>query len=79
MADHALWEFMKESQEKQSKFEANILFKLSQMVPTMPQSDVSSSNMFQKHIFLPEIVEQPKRRVDDDTPPVLKANKICCN
>ena len=29
MADRALREFMKESQERQSKFEANILFQLS--------------------------------------------------
>ena len=52
---------MKKSQERQSKFEANILVKLSHMVPTTPQSDVSSSNMFQKHIVFPEIVEHPKR------------------
>ena len=79
MADRALREFMKESQERQSKFEVNILFQLSHMVPTTPQSDVSSSNLFQKHIVLPEIVEQPKRRVDDHTPPMLKANKVSCN
>ena len=76
MEDRALQEFMKEYVERQSKFEANILVQLSQMVPTTPQSNVSSSNMFQKHIVLPEIVEQPKRRVDDHTLPVLKANKV---
>ena len=76
MEDRALQEFMKEYVERQSKFEANILVQLSQMVPTTPQSNVSSSNMFQKYIVLPEIVEQPKRRVDDHTLPVLKANKV---
>ena len=76
MEDRALREFMKEHVERQSKFEANILVQISQMVPTTPQSNVSSSNMFQKHIVLPEIVEQPKCRVDDHTLPVLKANKV---
>ena len=70
---------MKESQEQQSKFEANILVQLSHIVPTTPQYDVSSSNMFPKHIVLPEIIEQPNHRVDDHTPPVLKSNKVCFN
>ena len=76
MADRALREFMKESEERQSKLEANILVQLSQMVPTTPQSNVSSYNMFQKHILLLEIVEQPKRQVDDHTLLGLKANKV---
>ena len=34
MADRAMQEFVKESQERQSKFEANILAQLSQMMPS---------------------------------------------
>ena len=76
MVDRALREFMKEYEERQLKFKANILVQLSHMVHTTPQSNVSDSNMFQKHIVVPEIVKQPKRRVDDHTLPVLKANKV---
>ena len=40
MADRAMWEFVKESQEQQSKFEANILAQLSHMMPNTPQSNL---------------------------------------
>ena len=70
-------EFVKESQEWQSKFEANISAQLSQMMPSTPQSDVSSSNIKQKQIVLPQVVEQPKHQVDDHVPTVQKANKVC--
>ncbi|KAL6315985.1 hypothetical protein AAG906_014910 [Vitis piasezkii] len=70
-------EFVKESQERQSKFEANILAQLSQMMPSTPQSDVSSSNIKEKQIVLPQVVEQPKHQVDDHVPPVQKTKKEC--
>ena len=65
MVDPAMQEFVKESQEWQSKFEVNILAKLSKMMPTTPQSDVSNFNIKQKKIVLPKVVEKPKRQVDD--------------
>ena len=79
MADCAMHEFVKESQEWQSKFEANILAQLSQMMPSTPQSDVSNSNIKQKQIVLPQVVEQPKCQVDDHVPIVQKANNVCCD
>ena len=79
MANSVMREFMKESQERQSKFEADILAQLSQMMPSTPQSDVSSSNIKQKQIVLPQVVEQPKRQVDDHVPTVQKASKVCCD
>ena len=79
MANSAMREFVKESQERQSKFEANILAQLSQMMPSTPQSDVSSSNIKEKQIVLPQVVEKPKRQVDDHVPTVQKANRVCCD
>ena len=79
MADCAMQEFVKESQERQSKFEANILAQLSQMMPSTPQFDVSNSNIKQNQIVLPQVVEQPKRQVDDHVLTVQKANKVCCD
>ena len=58
MANSAMREFVKESQERQSKFEANILAQLSQMMPNTPQFDVSNSNIKQ-------VVEQSKHQVDE--------------
>ena len=75
MADCAMQEFVKESQERQSKFEANILAQLSQMMPSTPQSDVSNSNIKQNQIVLPQVVEQPKRQVDDHVPTVQKQTR----
>ena len=79
MVDCAMREFVKESQERQSKFEANILAQLSHMMPSTPQSDVSSSNVKQNQIVLPQAVEQPKCQVDDHVSIVQKANKVCCD
>ena len=79
MANSVMREFVKESQERQSKFEADILAQLSQMMPSTPQSDVSSSNVKQNQIVLPQAIEQPKCQVDDHLPIVQKANKVCCD
>ena len=79
LVDSAIREFVKESQERQSKFKANILGQLSQMMPSTPQSDVSNSNIKQKQIVLPQVVEQPKCQVDDHVPIVQKANNVCCD
>ena len=79
MADCAMQEFVKESQERQSKFEANILAQLSQMMPNTPQFDVSNSNVKQNQIVLPQAVKKPKCQVDDHVPIVQKANKVCCD
>ena len=79
MADCAMQEFVKESQERQSKFEADILAQLSQMMPNTLQSDVSSSNVKQNQIVLPQAVEQPKCQVDYHVPIVQKENKVCCD
>ena len=57
LVDSAIREFVKESQERQSKFKANILGQLSQMMPSTPQFDVSSSNIKQNQIVLPQSVE----------------------
>ncbi|RVW96399.1 hypothetical protein CK203_029776 [Vitis vinifera] len=46
------------------------------MMPSTPQSDVSSSNIKQKQIVLLQVVEQPKHQVDDHVPTVQKANKL---
>ncbi|RVW89750.1 hypothetical protein CK203_047200 [Vitis vinifera] len=46
------------------------------MMPSTPQSDVSSSNIKQKQIVLLQVVEQPKHQVDDHVPTVQKANKV---
>ncbi|RVW75554.1 hypothetical protein CK203_056463 [Vitis vinifera] len=58
------------SQEEQRRFQAEVLAKLSQVGVITPHSDVSSSNMKQKHLFLPEVVEKPICRVEDATPPM---------
>ena len=49
------------------------------MMPSTPQSDVSSSNVKQNQIVLPQTVEQPKCQVDDHVSIVQKANKVCCD
>ena len=53
MADSTIQEFVKESQERKSKFKANSLTQLSQMMPSTPQFDVSNSNIKQNQIVLP--------------------------
>ena len=49
------------------------------MMPSTPQFDVSSSNIKQKQIVLPQVVEQPKHQVDDHVLTVQKENKVCCD
>ncbi|XP_034690497.1 uncharacterized protein LOC117918080 [Vitis riparia] len=68
--DRAVRDFIATSQEKQRRFQAEVLAKLSQVGVVTPHSDVSSSNMKQKQLFLPEVVEKPIRRVEDATPPM---------
>ena len=46
-----------------------MLAKLSQVEAITPQFDVSSSNMKQKQLLLPEAVDKPIRKVEDVTPP----------
>ena len=62
--------FIATSQEEQRRFQAEVLAKLSQVGVVTPHSDVSSSNMKQKQLFLPKVVEKPIRRVKDATPPM---------
>ena len=69
-ADRVVRDFIATSQEEQRRFQAKVLAKLSQVGVIMPHSDVSSSNMKQKHLFLPEVVEKPICRVEDATPPM---------
>ena len=45
------------------------------MMPSTPQSDVSNSNIKQNQIVLPQVVEQPKRQVDDHVPTVQKQTR----
>ncbi|RVW20636.1 hypothetical protein CK203_109088 [Vitis vinifera] len=68
--DRAVRDFIATSQEEQRRFQAEVLAKLSQVGVVTPHSDVSSSNMKQKQLFLPEVVEKPIRRVEDATPPM---------
>ncbi|KAL6347444.1 hypothetical protein AAG906_025159 [Vitis piasezkii] len=68
------------TQERQVKFEADVLARLSQIGVATPQSDVSSSNMKSKLLLLPEVVEKPIRKVEEETLPVkiephMKARK----
>ncbi|RVW19373.1 hypothetical protein CK203_117735 [Vitis vinifera] len=68
------------TQECQVKFEADVLAKLSRIGVATPQSDVSSSNMKSKLLPLPEVVEKPIRKVEEETllvkiEPHMKARK----
>ena len=69
-ANRAVRDFIATSQEEQRRFQAEVLAKLSQVGVVTPHSDVSSLNMKQKQLFLPEVVEKPIRRVEDATPPM---------
>ncbi|KAL6327791.1 hypothetical protein AAG906_025619 [Vitis piasezkii] len=62
-------DFIVASKEEQRIFQAEVLAKLSQVGAVTPQSDVSSSNMKQKQLLLPEAVDKPIRKVEDVTPP----------
>ena len=56
---------MKASKERQAQFEAGILAKLSEIIPTTPQSDMGSCNLKTNHLVIPEFVECPHRHVED--------------
>ncbi|RVW29137.1 hypothetical protein CK203_102561 [Vitis vinifera] len=58
------------TQERQVKFEADVLARLSQIGVATPQSDVNSSNMKSKLLLLQEVVEKPIRKVEEETLPV---------
>ncbi|RVW43644.1 hypothetical protein CK203_097059 [Vitis vinifera] len=68
-ADCAVRDFIAASKEEQRIFQAEVLAKLSQVGGVTPQSDVSSSNMKQKQLLLPEAVDKPIRKIEDLTPP----------
>ncbi|RVW37618.1 PH, RCC1 and FYVE domains-containing protein 1 [Vitis vinifera] len=68
-ANCAIRDFIATSKEEQRIFQAEVLAKLSQVGAVTPQSDVSSSNMKQKQLLLPEAVDKPIRKVEDVTPP----------
>ncbi|WJZ95437.1 hypothetical protein VitviT2T_014208 [Vitis vinifera] len=70
MSEHVVRDILKATQERQVKFEADVLARLSQIGVATPQSDVSSSNMKSKLLLLPEVVEKPIRKVEEETLPV---------
>ncbi|XP_059596859.1 uncharacterized protein LOC132254681 [Vitis vinifera] len=80
MSERVVRDILKATQERQAKFEADVLARLSQIGVATPQSDVSSSNMKSKLLLLPEVVEKPIRKVEEETLPVkiephMKARK----
>ncbi|RVW36757.1 hypothetical protein CK203_101553 [Vitis vinifera] len=68
-ADRAVRDFIAASKEEQRIFQVEVLAKLSQVGAVTPQSDVSSSNMKQKQLLLPEAVDKPICKVEEVTPP----------
>ena len=68
--ERVVGDILKATQERQVKFDANVLAKLSQIRVATPQSDVSSSNMKSKLLLLQEVVEKPIRKVEEDTLPM---------
>ena len=76
VVDRAMRDFVKASQERQAQFEAGILAKLSEIVPTTPQSDMGSCNLKTNHMAIPEFVECPQRHVEDQPPTLLKEPQI---
>ena len=72
MVDRAMQDFVRASKERQAQFEAGILAKLSEIVPTTPQSDMGGCNMKTNHLVIPEFVECPHRHVEDQPPTTPK-------
>ena len=70
MSERVVRDILKATQERQVKFEADVLARLSQIGVATPQSDVSSSNMKSKLLLLPEVVEKPIRKVEEETLPM---------
>ena len=63
---------MRASKERQSHFEADILAKLSEIIPTTPQYDMGSCNLKTNHLVIPEFIECPHRHVEDQPSTTLK-------
>ena len=72
VVDRAMQDFVRASKERQAQFEADILAKLSEIVPTTPQSDMGSCNLKTNHLVIPEFIECPHRHVEDQPPTALK-------
>ena len=70
MSERVVRDILKATQERQVKFEADVLVRLSQIGVATPQSDVSSSNMKSKLLLLLEVVEKPICKVEEETLPV---------
>ena len=70
MSERVVGDILKATQERQVKFDANVLAKLSQIRVATPQSNVSSSNMKSEVLLLLEVVEKPIRKVEEETLPV---------
>ena len=68
--ERVVGDILKATQERQVKFDANVLAKLSQIRVATPQSDVSSSNMKSEVLLLLEVVEKPICKVKEETLPV---------
>ena len=65
-------DFVRASKERQAHFEADILAKLSEIVPTTPQSYMGSCNLKTNHLVIPEFIEYPHRHVEDQPSTTLK-------
>ena len=78
VVDRAMQDFVRASKERQAQFEADILAKLSEIVPTTPQSNMGSCNLKTNHLVIPEFIECPHRHVEDQPPTALKEpqNKV---
>ena len=72
VVDRAMQDFVRASKERQAQFEADILAKLSEIVPTTPQSDMGSCNLKTNHLVIPEFIECPHRHVEDQPAIALK-------
>ena len=56
MVDRAMQDYLKASKERQAQFEAGILAKFLEIVPTTPQSDMGSCNLKTNHLVIPELI-----------------------
>ena len=72
VVDPAMHDFVKASKERQAQFKADILEKLSEIIPTTPQSNMGSCNLKTNHLVILEFVECPHRHVKDQPSTTLK-------
>ena len=72
VVDRVMQDFVKALKERQAQFEAGILAKLSEIVPTTPQYGIGSCNLKTNHLVILEFVECPHRHVEDQPPTTLK-------